>query len=108
MLAYPGSIRKLVENILKAVREIKKLSRLKKKCQKKSIFLLLGNFNRRKRAHSQQLKIYKLPRNNILLFSHQVMSDFCDPMDCSTPRFSVLYHLWIFAQIYVHRVDDAI
>ena len=79
MMAYPRSIRKLVENLLKAVREINKLYRLKKKCQKQSIFLLFGNFNRRKRAHSQQLKIYKLPGNNILLFSHQIVSDFCDP-----------------------------
>lgn len=38
MLAYPGSIRKLAENRLKAVREIKKLSRLKKKNAKKSQF----------------------------------------------------------------------
>lgn len=34
MMAYPGSIRKLVENLLKAIREIKKLSRLKKKMPK--------------------------------------------------------------------------
>ena len=26
----------------------------------------------------------------------------CDPMDCSTPGFSVLHHLLEFAQIHVH------
>ena len=33
MMAYPGNIRKPVENLLKVVREINKLSRLKKECQ---------------------------------------------------------------------------
>ena len=32
----------------------------------------------------------------------------CDPMDCSTPGSSVLRYLLEFAQIYVHRVGDAI
>ena len=32
----------------------------------------------------------------------------CDPMDCSTPGFPVLYHLPEFAQTHVHRVSDAI
>ena len=32
----------------------------------------------------------------------------CDPMDCSTPGFPVLYHLPEFAQTHVHWVDDAI
>ena len=32
----------------------------------------------------------------------------CDPMDCSTPGFPVLYHLPEFAQIDVHSVGDAI
>ena len=32
----------------------------------------------------------------------------CDPMDCSTPGFPVLYHLLEFAQIDVHWVGDAI
>ena len=36
------------------------------------------------------------------------MSDSCDPMDCSTPDFSVLHYLWEFAQIHVHWVGDAI
>ena len=31
-----------------------------------------------------------------------------DPMNCSMPGFTVLYHLLEFAQTHVHRVDDAI
>ena len=33
---------------------------------------------------------------------------FCDPMDCSTPGFPVLYYLLEFAQIYVQGVSDAV
>ena len=36
------------------------------------------------------------------------MSDPFDPVDRSTPGFSVLHHLPEFAQIHVHRVGDAI
>ena len=32
----------------------------------------------------------------------------CDPMDCSTPGFPVLHHLFEFAQTHVHWVGDAI
>ena len=32
----------------------------------------------------------------------------CDPMDCSTPGFPVLYQLPELAQTHVHRVSDAI
>ena len=32
----------------------------------------------------------------------------CDPMDCSTPGFTVLHYLLEFAQTQVHRVGDAI
>ena len=31
----------------------------------------------------------------------------CDPMDCSTPGFSVLHHLLEFTQTHVHGVGDA-
>ena len=33
---------------------------------------------------------------------------FCDPMDCSTPGFSVIHHLPQLAQTHVHWVGDAI
>ena len=33
---------------------------------------------------------------------------FCNPMDCSTPGFPVLYHFPEFAQTHVHWVSDAI
>ena len=32
----------------------------------------------------------------------------CDPMDCSTPGFSVPHHLLEFAQVHVHWISDAI
>ena len=32
----------------------------------------------------------------------------CDPMDCNTPGFPVLYSLWKFAQTHVHWIRDAI
>ena len=38
-------------------------------------------------------------------FSHSVVSNFCDPMDCSTP---VLHCLPWLAQTHVQCVDDAI
>ena len=31
----------------------------------------------------------------------------CDPINCSTPGFTVLYHLLKFAQVHVHCIDDA-
>ena len=42
------------------------------------------------------------------LFSHSVVSNFCHPMDCSTPGFPVLHHPHEFAQNHVHWVSDAI
>ena len=38
---------------------------------------------------------------NLLLFGCSVMSD-CEPMDCSTPGFSLLHHLLAFAETHVH------
>ena len=38
----------------------------------------------------------------------QLFLTLCDPMDCSTPGFSVLYYLPEFAQSHIHRVGDAI
>ena len=31
----------------------------------------------------------------------------CDPVACSTPGFPVPHHLPAFAQVHVHRIDDA-
>ena len=41
-------------------------------------------------------------------FSRSVMSDFCDPMDCSTPGLSVHHQLPEFTQTHTHWVGDAI
>ena len=42
------------------------------------------------------------------LFSHPVVSDSLDPMDCSMPCFSVPHHLPKLAQVHVHCIGDAI
>ena len=41
-------------------------------------------------------------------FSCSVVSDSCDPRDCSTPGFPVHYQLLKLAQTHVHQVGDAI
>ena len=45
---------------------------------------------------------------DLLLFSHSVMSDSFDPVNCSILGFPVLHHLLEFAQTHVHQVGDAI
>ena len=44
----------------------------------------------------------------LLLFSHSVVSDSCDPMDCSTPGFPVLLCLLGIAQTHAYWIYDAI
>ena len=44
----------------------------------------------------------------LLLFSHSVASDSCDPMDCSTPGFPVLLCLLGIAQTHAYWIYDAI
>ena len=41
-------------------------------------------------------------------FSHSVVSDLCDPMDCSTPGLPVHHQLPELTQTHVHWVGDAI
>ena len=41
-------------------------------------------------------------------FSHLVVSDSCDPMDCSTPGLPVHHQLPEFTQTHIHRIGDAI
>ena len=41
-------------------------------------------------------------------FSSSVVSDFCNPMSCSTPGLPVHHQLLEFTQTHVHRVSDAI
>ena len=36
----------------------------------------------------------------------QLCPTLCEPMDCNTPDFPVLHHLWEFAQIHVHWVSN--
>ena len=44
----------------------------------------------------------------VLLSSCQSCPTLCEPMDCSTPGFSVLHHLLELVQTNVHQVGDAI
>ena len=48
-----------------------------------------------------------LPFNSVQ-FSHSVVSDSCDPMNCSTPGLPVHRQLPAFTQTHVNRVRDAI
>ena len=41
-------------------------------------------------------------------FSRSVMSDYCDPMNCSTPDLPVHHQLLEFTQTHIHRVGDTI
>ena len=64
----------------------------------------LSSFN----AHSILVRSF-----NVRLFLEscsvaQSCSTLCDPMDCSTPGFPVLYYLLEFAQAHVHWVNGAI
>ena len=59
---------------------------------------VLGSFPREKKNQDIVL----------LMFSNSVMSDFCDPMNRSTPGFPVLHNLPEFAQTNAHWVSDAI
>ena len=49
----------------------------------------------------------KLTLAESVQFSHSVVSDSCDPMDCSTPDFTVHQQLPKLAQTHVHQVRDA-
>ena len=44
----------------------------------------------------------------LLLFSHSIVFDFCDPMNCSTPGLPVLHYLPEIAQTHVHWIHDII
>ena len=46
--------------------------------------------------------------SELLLFSHSVMSDSCNPMDCSTAGFHVLHYPPEFAQTHVYWVSEPI
>ena len=54
------------------------------------------------------LVIAFLPRISSVQFSHSVVSDSLQPMNCSTPGLPVHHQLPNLAQTHVHRVGDAI
>ena len=65
--------------------------------------------NKNSRQISSYTKLTQTTGSSLVSqFSHLVVSNSCDPMDCSMPGSSVLYYLPEFAQIHVHQVTDAI
>ena len=54
------------------------------------------------------IEIRHRPHFSSVQFSHSVIFNFCNPMDCSTPRLPVHHQLLEFSQTHVHRVGDAI
>ena len=59
--------------------------------------------------------VFKVGRSNIHIWTYiiccsvaKLWSTLWDPMNCSTPGFSVLHYLLKFAQIHVYWVSDAI
>ena len=67
------------------------------------VTLLLGNFPKR-----MDLGVR---RGSFIVYPCSVTSScstLCDPIDCSTPGFSVLHYLLEFAQTHVHWANDAI
>ena len=50
----------------------------------------------------------KLTLAESVQFSHSVVSDSCDPMDCSTPGITVHQQLPKLTQTHVHQVRDSI
>ena len=55
-----------------------------------------------------QAKAHGVSESGTVQFSRSVVSDFCDPMDCSTPGLPVHHQLPEFIQTHVHWVSDAI
>ena len=72
-----------------------------------SIYHDLSWHNLGNQLHNQDL-IWSIVFDNLVQFSCSVMSDSCDPMDCSTPGFPVHHQLPELTQTHVHRVGDAI
>ena len=70
--------------------------------------------NKRNGPESHFLKVTHPLKTNfsetclLLLYSHSVMSDSCNLVDCSMPGYPVLHYFLEFAQTHVHCVCDAI
>ena len=59
--------------------------------------------------HLPRLNYEKLENlNRLIHFSHSVVSDFCDPRDCTTPGLPVHHQLPELTQTNVHGVCDTI
>ena len=82
-----------------------------------ALSLRLGDFLEVDRWEGKYLQFYCYPAGGELTsaciyssvqFSCSVVSDSCDPMNCSTPGLPVHHQLPEFTQTHVHRVGDAI
>ena len=57
---------------------------------------------------SSRVWISSTPHHNSCCPVAQSCPTLCDPMDCSTPGFSVLHYLPVFAEVHVHWDGDAV
>ena len=64
----------------------------------------IQQFDCRKRSAQQSVYLFYMS----VQFSRSVVSDFCDPTDCSRPGFPVYHQLPEFTKTHVHWVGDAI
>ena len=65
-------------------------------------------FIKKKRKKERRGKMGRERRFSSVQFSHSVVSDSCDPMDCNTPGLPVHHKLPESTYTHVHRVGDAI
>ena len=77
------------------------------KCLKATTSNTFTSWRRKKGVVGGRLVMGGFPANTVQ-FSCSAASWLCNPMDCSTPGFSLHHHLLEFAQTQVHWVGDAI
>ena len=58
--------------------------------------------------HFLYFDLKKLNQRLLLLFSHPVVSDFLQPIECSKAGLSVPHHLPKFAQVHVYCISESI
>ena len=70
--------------------------------------LALSSFSRSHHHRLLAFMLLFLLKNKFVCSVAKACPVLCDPMDCSTPGFSVLHHLLEFGQTHAHWVSDAI
>ena len=70
--------------------------------------LLYYNFPKNRKIHVHEVFCLKWCIYMICCWVTKLYLSLCNPMDCSTPGFSVPHHLLEFVQVHVHWISDAI